>query len=366
MKVSDYMDAVYIHIPFCKSICTYCDFCKMYLNDKFVLPYLNQLALEIKDKYQGEKIKTLYIGGGTPSCLSIKDLKYLLDITKMFDLSEIKEFTFECNLSDINSELLSILKEYNVNRLSIGVESFNDKKLKFMNRNATFEEASEKVNLARELGFYNINIDLIYGIPGESILTLKKDIKQILKLEPEHISTYSLIIEDNTIIGINKMMPIDEETDEQMYETIRTILKKKGYIHYEVSNFAKKGYTSLHNINYWLNENYYGFGLGAHGFIGNVRYENTKSLKNYLEGKYVCEEKLLSKDEDMDNTIMLGFRLTNGINLKYFFDKYNINLQDKYNIKQLLNEKKILYKDGYLKINPKYLYVMNEILIKIT
>ena len=359
------MDAVYIHIPFCKSICSYCDFCKMYLNDKFTLPYLNALASEIKEKYQGEAIKTMYIGGGTPSCLSIKDLKYLLDITNMFDLSELKEFTFECNLADINEELLSILKNYKVNRLSIGIESFNEKKLKFMNRESSFEEAKEKIKLCRKYGFDNINIDLIYGIPKESILVLKKDIKQILKLNPEHISTYSLIIEDNTLIGINKMVPIDEEIDEQMYEVICNILKKNKYVHYEVSNFAKEGYESIHNINYWMNENYYGFGLSAHGFIGNVRYENTKSLTNYLKGNYVSSQTLISKDEDMDNTLMLGFRLLKGINLKYFYKKYDINLQEKYDIKKLIEEKKLLYKDGYLRINPKYLYVMNEILIKL-
>ena len=129
------MDAVYIHIPFCKSICTYCDFCKVYLNDKFVLPYLNSLTNEINEKYQGEIIKTLYIGGGTPSALSIKDLTYLLDITKIFNLDDQVEFTFECNLNDINEEFLNLLKKYNVNRLSIGIESFNDKKLSFMNRN---------------------------------------------------------------------------------------------------------------------------------------------------------------------------------------------------------------------------------------
>ena len=359
------MDAVYIHIPFCKKICTYCDFCKVYLNDKFVLPYLNSLANEIKEKYQGEMIKTLYIGGGTPSSLSIKDLTYLLDITKIFNLDKLIEFTFECNLNDINEELLNLLKRYNINRLSIGIESFNEKKLSFMNRKHTFEDALEKINLCRSLGFNNINIDLIYGIPNETINVLKKDLKQVLKLNPEHISTYSLIIEDNTIIGINKMSPIDEETDEEMYHTICDILKKNNYLHYEVSNFAKNGYTSRHNINYWLNENYYGFGLGAHGYIGNIRYENTKSLTKYINGNYVLSETLLSMSDDMNNTIMLGFRLTKGINLKYFYKKYHVNLQEYYDIKKLLDEKKLLYKDGYLKINPKYIYVMNEILIKI-
>ena len=359
------MDAVYIHIPFCKSICTYCDFCKIYLNDKFVVPYLNSLANEINEKYQGEEIKTIYIGGGTPSSLSLNDLKYLLEITNVFNKEKLIEFTFECNLNDINEELLDLLRSYNVNRLSIGIESFNEKKLSFMNRNHTFEEAKTKIDLCRKYGFNNINIDLIYGIPKESISILKKDLRQVLKLNPEHISTYSLIIEDNTVIGISNLNPIEDELDEEMYCIICKKLEKKGYIHYEVSNFAKEGYQSRHNINYWLNENYYGFGLGSHGYIGNVRYENTKSITKYINGNYELNQTLLSIDDDMNNTIMLGFRLLKGINLKYFYDKYHVNLQEKYDISKLLEEKKLLYEDGYLKINPKYLYVMNEILIQI-
>ena len=359
------MNAVYIHIPFCKSICSYCDFCKMYLNNKFVLPYLNALTLEIKERYQGEKIKTLYIGGGTPSALSTQHLNYLFDIVKLLDTSMLEEFTFECNLNDINEELLDILKENGVNRLSIGIESFNENNLKFMNRKHTFKEAKEKINLCRLKGFYNINVDLIYALPKESILTLKHDLKQLLKLNVEHISTYSLIVEDNTMIGINGVNPVDEETDEEMFNIIVNTLRKNGYNHYEVSNFAKEGFESKHNTNYWLNNNYYGFGLSSHGFIGNVRYENTKNYSKYIDGKFVKNETLQSKKDEMDNTIMLGFRLLKGINLQDFYDRYNTNLQEEYDIKELLDKKYLLYKDGYLKINPKYIYVMNEILIKI-
>ena len=359
------MNAVYIHIPFCKSICSYCDFCKIYLNNKFVLPYLNALTLEIKDKYQGEKIKTLYIGGGTPSALSIQHLSYLFDIIKIFDTTFLEEFTFECNLNDINEELLDVLKENGVNRLSIGIESFNENNLKFMNRKHTFAEAKEKIELCRLKGFTNINVDLIYALPKESIHTLKKDLKYILKLDVEHISTYSLIVEDNTMIGINGVNPVDEETDEEMFNIINNTLIKNKYIHYEVSNFAKEGFESKHNSNYWLNNNYYGFGLSSHGFIGNVRYENTKNLSKYIEGEYVKGETLQSKKDEMDNTIMLGFRLLKGINLQDFFDRYGVNLQEVYDIQDLLDKKYLLYKDGYLRINPKYIYVMNEILIKI-
>jgi len=163
------MRSVYIHIPFCKSICSYCDFCKMYYNSSFVTQYLNALINEIQERYLGEEVKTLYIGGGTPSCLTIKDLRYLFEIIDKFNMHFLEEFTFECNLSDISKELLSLLKENGVNRLSIGIESFNKDKLKFMERNNDYEDAISKMKLIRKMGFDNVNVDFIYGIPGETL-----------------------------------------------------------------------------------------------------------------------------------------------------------------------------------------------------
>jgi len=174
------MGSVYIHIPFCKSICSYCDFCKMYYNGSFVTKYLNALINEIQERYLGEEVHTLYIGGGTPSSLTLKDLKYLFEIISKFNLEKLEEFTFECNLDDITEELLDFLKINGVNRLSIGIESFNEEKLKFMERKHTFLEAEEKMKLIRKVGFDNVNIDLIYGIPGETLKDLKKDLDLIL------------------------------------------------------------------------------------------------------------------------------------------------------------------------------------------
>ena len=358
------MDSVYVHIPFCKSICSYCDFCKMLYNGGFVTQYLNALLREIKGRYNGEVINTLYVGGGTPSCLKPKELKYLMEILRSFKLANDYEFTFECNLNDINDELLEILKENGVNRLSIGIESFNEKKLKFMERSHTFADAKEKIALCRTYGFNNINVDLIYGIIGETLKDLKKDIELILKLDVEHISTYSLIIEDNTKIGIDKMCPIDEDLDADMYEYITKTLSKK-YEHYEISNFAKSGYYSRHNMNYWDNKEYYGFGLGASGYLDGVRYENTRNLTKYLQDQYIAKQDFLSKTDIMDNEIMLGFRKIKGINLQEFFKKYEVNIQDVYDIKTLIQIKDLIYKNGYLFINPKKLYIMNEILIKL-
>lgn len=361
----DSLDSVYIHIPFCKSICSYCDFCKVLYHGPWVTQYLNALLLEITDKYNGEIIKTIYIGGGTPSLLGEKDLKYLLDMVSRFNLADDLEFTFECNLNDINESLLNILKEYGVNRLSIGIESFDEKKLAFMERKHDFNQAVEAMELCREMGFDNINVDFIYGIPSESLKDMKKDLDLLLKLKPNHISTYSLIIEDNTKIGISKMVPIPEELDASMYEYICDKLDDKGFIHYEVSNFALDGKASKHNLRYWDNAEYYGFGLGASGYTFGVRYQNTKSITEYIKGNYLLNEEMLSKQDKMDNELMLGLRKMKGINVLDFFNKYEINIQEAYDLKEVLAAKELIYDDGYLYVNPDYIYVMNEILIKV-
>ncbi len=357
------MNHMYIHIPFCKSICSYCDFPKILNHPSFITKYLNSLLNEIKDKYLGEEINTIYIGGGTPSALNQKDLKYLFDIINTIKKSPDIEITFECNLNDINEELLTILKDNNVTRLSIGVQSFDKEKLKFLERNHTYKEAESIIKLCREYGFDNINIDLIYGVPKETINTLKKDINLILKLNPEHISTYALIVEDNTKIAIQGINPIDEDLDSEMYNIIRR--KLKNYNHYEISNFAKENKQSIHNKAYWQNKEYYGFGLGAHGYINSVRYENTKNINKYIEGNYLNKEEVLSNQDILDNELMLGLRLINGINLQEFYNKYEKNIQEVFNVQELINNKELIYQDGNIKIHPDKLYIMNEILIKL-
>jgi oxygen-independent coproporphyrinogen-3 oxidase len=360
----DLKKAVYIHIPFCKSICSYCDFCKVFYNKAWVKKYLDCLKMEIDDIYMNEEVDTLYIGGGTPSVLNKNELTYLFDIIKKLNIKKLKEFTFECNLNDITEDLLDILISNNVNRLSIGIESFNPEKLKYMGRNHTFSEALEKISLCRSKGINNINIDFIYGFNFETIKMLKKDLKLILKLNPEHISTYSLMIEDNTLLKINNFKKIDEDMDALMYQTICKILKKHKYNHYEVSNFAKKGFSSIHNLRYWQNKEYYGFGASASGYIDNIRYTNTLSLTKYLSGEYSGEKEILTKKDIMDNHLMLGFRLVEGINISEFENLYNTKLADNYPIKPLLKNKDLIMKKGNIFINPDKLYVMNEILIK--
>lgn len=358
------MRSVYIHIPFCKSICSYCDFCKFLHEEVYASEYLNELSKEIDKYYDNDKIRTLYIGGGTPSVLSLNNLKKIFEITKKFDTSLLEEFTFEMNIDDITEEKLLLLKTNNVNRISIGIQSFNEINLKYLNRKHTKNEIIKNINLAKNY-FTNINVDLMFALPIETFSTLKKDVKEILKLDVPHISTYSLIIEQNTVLSHSKVKPMEEDLDYKMYSYILKELKKNNYNHYEVSNFAKEGYQSKHNLNYWENNEYYGFGLGAHGFISELRYENTRSFNTYLKGNYRFNELVLSKREDMENEVILGLRKLEGINIVDFFNKYKINIQEEFNITPLLKNGLLKIKDNNIYIPEEKIYIMNTILNEI-
>lgn len=358
------INSVYIHIPFCKTICTYCDFCKFIYNDEWAKDYLDKLELEIRDRYMDDEIKTIYIGGGTPSCLKETELNRLFEIIKIFNFSSEIEFTFECNLEDITEKLVSTLKENKVNRISIGVESFDKKNLELMNRHIDYVDLENKMKLIRSYGINNINLDLIYALPNENLKTLKKDVKLLLKLNPEHISTYSLILEEHTFLSVNNTKNIEEDLDYEMYKYICKKLKKSGYNHYEISNFSKSGYESKHNKTYWHNKEYYGFGAGASGYVCGVRYDNTRSLSKYIEADIFSKKEILSKEDIMDYHIILGLRLTKGINVEEFYDLYNVNIFERYPLNGLIKYKDLIYDNGYIYINPDKLYLMNEILNK--
>lgn len=358
------MRGVYIHIPFCKSICSYCDFCKFLYSPSWAGEYLKALEREIKEKYDNDEIKSIYIGGGTPSCLSKEEILNLFRIIKIFKINSKCEITFELNVDDISINLLEILKENGINRISIGIQSFNDINLKFMNRKHNKKEIKEKIKLAKNY-FNNINVDFMFALPIENYSMFLSDLHEFINLNVPHLSTYSLIIEDNTILSYKKIEPIKEELDYRMYKKICRTLNRKGYVHYEISNFAKPGYESVHNLNYWNNDEYYGFGLGAHGYISELRYENTRALNDYLEGNYRLKEFIISKREDMENEIILGLRKINGINIKDFFDKFKINIQDEFNITSLIKKGYLELEDNFLKIKEDKIYIMNEILNKI-
>ena len=358
------MRSVYIHIPFCSSICSYCDFCKFLHDDIWAEEYLLHLEKEINKYYDNDIVKTIYIGGGTPSTLNIKNLNKLMEIVKIFKRVDNLEFTFEMNVNDITEEKLIILKNNGVNRISVGVESFNKNNLAFLNRKHNKKDIFNNINLLKKY-FDNINVDLIYALPIETLNVLKSDIKEVLKLNVNHISTYSLIIENNTVLSVKNIKPIDEDKDSKMFKYIVKKLKSKGYKHYEVSNFAKPGFESKHNLNYWNNDEYYGFGLGSHGFISELRYENTRSFNNYLKDNYRVNELVISKKEDMENQVILGLRKLDGIDVKEFFDKYKENIQDIFNIKPLLREGLLKMNGNNIYIPEEKIYVMNYILNRI-
>ena len=357
------MKSVYIHIPFCNSICSYCDFCKMQYNSDWVYAYLDSLKEEVKTYYKGEKIRTLYIGGGTPSILSIDELNKLFEITNLFNTDDLEEFTVECNIESITNEKLILFKKHGVNRLSIGIQTFNPKYIKLLNRHHTFDEVQEKIELAKLVGFDNINVDLIYALPGETMEELENDVDEILKLNVSHISCYSLMIEPNTKLYIEKYKQIDEDIDYEMYKYIEKRLTNREYIHYEISNYSKIGMESKHNLVYWDNEYYYGFGLSASGYLENYRYDNVKNINKYNSHNYIEKIHQISDDDKIKYELILGFRKLKGINKKTFENKYAKDIHTVCNIKELLDKHMLEENDEYIYIPDEWIYKSNEILV---
>lgn len=357
-------DAVYIHIPFCNQICSYCDFCKIFYNEKYITNYLLSLEKEIQNNYKGELISTIYIGGGTPSALSLAELEKLFKILKIFKLNKDYELTIETNVEDISLEKLKLYKKNKVNRLSIGVQTFNKQHLKTLNR--FFEgDIFYKIELAKQVGFKNISIDLMYALPSQTKEELLEDLNKIIKLGVTHISTYSLIIEPRTLLYINKTQYTNEDLDYVMYKLIKETLSKHGYNHYEISNFSKPNCESKHNLTYWNNQEYYGFGMGASGYVNGIRYENVKNINKYISGHYIESENEITLEEKLVYEYILGLRKIKGINKNEFYEKFGIKISEQPNVKKLLKEGKLIESDHYIYINEDYIYVSNDILVSL-
>lgn len=357
--------SIYIHIPFCQSICSYCDFCKLLYNKKLVNFYLKELEKEIIDNYKGEEISTIYIGGGTPTSLSYDELSFLLTILKEIKLTRSYEFTIEANVDSLDIDKIKLLKENKVNRISIGIETFDDSYQKLINRKLSLKQLENTIKLLKDSGINNINLDLIYGFRNESIEILDKDLEYLLSLDIPHISIYSLIVEDNTILKINNYQRLDDDNDQILYKYIEEKLEKNNYKHYEISNYAKVGYESKHNLVYWHNDEYYGFGLSSASYYNNIRKTNTRSITNYLKGKREVEKEKLSLKDKMDYEMILGLRLEKGVSKEEFFKKYSTTIDKIYNYKKLLNSNILVENDKYLYVNKNYRYVLDEILSEI-
>lgn len=354
--------SIYIHIPFCDTICSYCDFCKMFYSKSMTDDYLDTLQREIEENYRGEKIKTIYIGGGTPSCLNIKQLEKLFSILSIFKKEETYEFTIECN-PDVTEEKINLFIKNGVNRISMGVQTSQDKYLQFLNRSHSKHQVESAIAMIKKCGIQNINVDLMYAFPNQTVKELREDLSFFLSLDVPHISTYSLMIEPHTVLGIQKIEPIEEDLDASMYEEIKNALQQKEYIHYEISNYSKKGFESKHNLTYWNNERYYGFGLGASGYIDDIRYTNTKSLQSYIKGNYRLEEDPLTEKETIENAFMLGFRKIEGISILEFKERYHMNVLKNDVVNQLLKQGKLVRQEDTIYIDEKYLYISNTILV---
>ncbi len=355
----------YIHIPFCDKLCSYCDFSKLLINNNWIDNYLDALEKEIKETYKGERLDTIYIGGGTPSSLSIPQLERLFKILNYLNKNEDIEYTIEGNFESTTYDKLELYKKVGINRLSFGIESINKQNLEFLNRSLDKKRLEKILEYARNIGFHNINVDLIYALPYESMKLLKEDIDYILSLKVEHISTYSLIVEEHTPLSISKIKNIDENLDSDMYQLICKTLKKNHYNHYEISNFAKDGYQSRHNTTYWNNDEYYGFGLGASSYIDNKRIRNTKSLTSYLKGKRVIEEEILSIKDKIEYEILLNLRKKDGIDLIHFYKKYQKKLIELYNYEELVRDGFLIKEENKLFIPEDKWYISNEIIVRL-
>lgn len=327
--------SAYIHIPFCKSKCKYCSFISYPRLNK-IEEYINCLSKEIADIYKGEELETLYFGGGTPSLV----LTGLLNkIIKNFNLAENPEITIEINPDDAEESYLKTLHNLGFNRLSIGAQTFDDGILKLIGRRHGSKDIVNAVNLAKQAGFENISVDLIYGLPTQTISGVKNDLEKFMKLDIQHISTYGLKIEEESFWGKNPPAVPDDDIQADMYIEINNFLEKNGFYRYEISNFARKGFESKHNLNYWNNNEYYGFGVSAHGYLEGVRYSNECDLDKYLiNPPHPVTFHRLTTQEKLEEEIFLGFRKTSGINTKKIQDKFEIDFGGKY--KEILDNYK--------------------------
>ncbi|MBR3325307.1 MAG: oxygen-independent coproporphyrinogen III oxidase [Clostridia bacterium] len=329
---------VYIHIPFCKSKCYYCDFVSYENKENLIKRYVQALKKEIIYKFNKDYIvKTIYFGGGTPSYLSENYIEELLILlSENNTIYKEAEITIEINPGTVNIEKLKKYCEIGINRLSIGLQSSNNKILKSIGRIHTYEQYEQTVNMAKRIGFNNINSDIIIGLPNQTMEDVQDSINKMIQLELTHISVYSLIMEENTVLtkkieNCELTLP-DEELERSMYWTAKKMLEEAGYIHYEVSNFAKLGYESKHNLDCWNQKEYLGFGLGASSYENKIRYSNIANIEKYIDNiktsnfykNIIIEEKQDNKTQE-NEFMLLGLRTIQGVNIKEFEKKFNKN-----------------------------------------
>ncbi len=357
---------LYIHIPFCKKKCSYCDFVSFSDKSSLIEKYKTAVIKEIKNKDISKyKINTIYIGGGTPSILDSKCISDIINEVKDYILDNA-EITIEINPGTADREKLKKYKEIGVNRLSIGLQSTDNNILKEIGRIHSFEEFLNIYSLAREVGFNNINVDLMLGLPGQTIEILEESVRKIIKLNPEHISIYSLILEENTKMwdmvnkGILKLP--SEDIERKMYWKVKNMLESNGYIHYEISNFAKKGYESRHNSDCWEQKEYIGVGLAAHSYLNKIRFSNTSNLEEYINNinngdfdKNITINETQRDEDTKKEYMLLGLRKIDGVSISKYKNKFGENPVFKYR-----QELEKLVKENLLEIDGDNIKLTNK------
>lgn len=352
---------LYLHFPFCVRKCRYCDFLSFPSGEAGREIYLERLKEEIKARgaiYQDYNIETLFIGGGTPSLMTGQQLTELLDTVRAsFHVSPVGEWTMECNPGTTDAETLRIYRNAGINRLSFGLQSMNDEELKYLGRIHTAKQFAENYQAARRVGFENINIDLMSALPGQTTASWMDTLNKAAAFEPEHLSAYSLIIEEGTpfwdLYGDDRSgeanadgiiadggagqqgkaaipaLP-DEDSERQMYHLTKRILAEKGYERYEISNYARKGFECRHNLIYWQRKDYLGLGLGAASMVGNRRFSNVSDMTSYMHDWSYCQEEILDRKAQIEETMFLGLRCTAGVSDRMFTEKFGQSMMDIY------------------------------------
>lgn len=375
---------LYIHIPFCKQKCSYCDFCSYANKESFIKRYIQCVLKEIIEVGNNNKIdfengkddlflvKTIYIGGGTPSLIDSKYIVQIIEDIKLnFEIDEKAEITIEVNPGTVTLEKLEDYKRAGINRLSIGLQSTHEHLLKEIGRIHTYLDFLDTFRFAREAGFENINVDLMIGIPNQTLEEVKDSIEEIVSMEPEHISVYSLILEENTPLfkKVEEGLELpNEDLERKMYWAVKQTLEQNNYIHYEISNFAKKGYESKHNLDCWNQKEYIGFGIAAHSYTNGIRYSNIENIeqyiKNYDEDK--TEENLVFHEkQDMEamqkEYMLLGLRKIDGVSIQEFKIKFVANPVFLYHseLEKLVNEELLEIDGDMIKLTNKGLDLAN-------
>ena len=360
------MRGLYIHIPFCKFICSYCDFPKIMAKDDLKDKYIDRLILEL-DSYQKylNSIDTIFIGGGTPNSISLNNLeKLFIALKNRINLNDIKEFTIELNPEFVNLDLALLLKKNNVNRVSLGAQTINEDTLKLLNRHHKKEDLINSINLLKSVGINNINLDFMFGMPNTNLDMVKKDLEFINSIPVTHISYYCLIVEEKTKLNyeINKGLykPLDDDLESDIYYFIVNEMKKMGFHHYEISNFAKEGYESIHNLKYWDTLEYIGIGAGASGYLDSIRYDNNRVINKYLN-EFKIDEYEINSFEKKQEFFMMGLRKVDGVSIKEYKNRFKSDPLLDFNIKKFLNNNLIIIDEDKIKIASDKLFISNLI-----